>query len=128
MISRTADADAGMSWHLSRRWILIGAMLVAVLAAVSWMGRRREYRTVAGVEAVLDGSGVRPGASAERVLEVLDSLQATHSDFVAGGVVTVNFGRSFSDLFVGGAIAGRFQFDTAGRLVSRELEEYLTGP
>jgi hypothetical protein len=47
---------------------------------------------------------------------------------MAGGVVAVNFGRSFNDLFVRGDITGRFRFDTAGRLVSRELREYLTGP
>jgi hypothetical protein len=80
------------------------------------------------VEATLSTAGVRPGVSAERLFAVLDSLQATHSALAPDGVVTVRFGRSFSDLFVRGDIAGTFRFDTAGRLVSRELKERLTGP
>lgn len=99
-----------------------------MLAAVSWIGRRREYRTVAGVEATLSAAGVQPGVSTERVFAVFDSLQASHSALAPDGVVTVHFGRSFSDLFVHGEIAGTFRFDTADRLVSRELKERLTGP
>lgn len=116
-----------MNWRLSRRWIVIAVVFGAVLAVVSWIGRRREYRTAAGVQATLNAAGVRPGVSAERVFAVLDSLQGNHSELAADGVVTVRFGRSFNDLFVHGDIAGTFRFDTAGRLVSRELEERLTG-
>lgn len=108
-----------MSWHLSKRWTVIAAVLVAVLAVVSWIGRRREYCTTAGMETALNAAGVQPGASVERVFAVLDSLQATHSELAPDGVVTVSFARSFSDLFVRGDITGRFQFDMAGRLVSR---------
>ncbi|HET7552700.1 MAG TPA: hypothetical protein VFK04_15515 [Gemmatimonadaceae bacterium] len=117
-----------MSWHLSRRWTAIAVALGAVFVAVNWIGRRREYRTVAGVEATLGAAGVRPGVGAERVFAVLDSLRANYSALASDGVVTVSFGRSFSDLFVRGDIAGRFEFDTAGRLVSREVRENLTGP
>ncbi len=117
-----------MSWHLSIRWTVTTVALGAVLVAVNWIARRREYRTVAGVEASLSTAGVRPGVSAERVFAVLDSLQASHSALASDGVVTVRFGRSFGDLFVHGDIAGRFEFDTAGRLVSREVRENLTGP
>jgi hypothetical protein len=116
---------------LSRRttWILgTGVLILGLLGTLSWVGRRRVYRTVAGTETVLAAAGVVPGAPVGRVLAVLDSLGASYSELNADRTVGARIGRSFEDFFIHGDIVAKFRFDSTGHLMSHTVREGLTGP
>jgi hypothetical protein len=116
---------------LSRRtkWILASTvLLLCLLGASSWVGRRRVYRTVTSSEAVLAAAGIVPGASIGRVLEVLDSLGASHSGVGTDRTVSARLGRSSEDLFVRGDILAVFRFDSTRHLTSYTVREVFTGP
>ena len=111
------------------RWLAGLALLaLAVVAAFSWVTRRRQFQTVAGAEARLDSAGLTPGAPAARVLAALDSLGAAHAALEPGGGIRARLGPSFRDFFISGDLIAEFRFDSAGRLASREVREWLTGP
>jgi hypothetical protein len=101
---------------------------VGLLGALSWFGRRSVYRTVGSTEGVLATAGIVPGTSISRVLEVLDSLGASHSRVRTDRTVGARLGRSFDDFMIHGDILAEFRFDATGRLTSRTVREVLTGP
>ena len=88
--------------------------------------RPRRYITVQQIEDQLR-SRTPIGASAERVLAVLDSMKAGHSD-TSRGVISANFGKSYESTPVYGAIYGTFNLDARGQLASYKIEELFTGP
>jgi hypothetical protein len=106
----------------------IAVLLLCLIGALSWVGRRRVYRTVAGSEAVLAAAGVAPGTPVSRVIEVLDSLRASRSGLRTDRTVAARLGRSFEDFFIRGDILAEFRFDSTGHLASRTVHEVLTGP
>lgn len=118
----------GRSFRTIRWLAALGLLVVVVVGALSWVGRRRVYRTVASSETTLDSAGVRPGIPASRLMTILDSLGVTHSPMSADGTVHARLGRSFEELMVQGDILAEFRFDSAGRLTSRRIREVLTGP
>ena len=77
---------------------------------------------------MLDQAGLVRGARVERVVAALDSMHATYSPPGSDGRMRAVLGPSFQDLFVSGDIAVEFTFDTAGRLIARQVRERLTGP
>src|SRR5258707_6797192 len=86
-----------------RKWLLASAVLtLCLLGALSWVGRRRVYRTIGGTEAVLSAAGVVPGTPVSRVLDVLDSLGASHSGLSADRTVAARLARSFEAFFIHG--------------------------
>jgi hypothetical protein len=111
------------------RWLSgIALVVLALVAAFSWVTRRRQYRTVAGAQAALDSAGLTAGAPAARVLATLDSLHAPHTAPAADGIIRARLGRSFEDFFITGDLLAEFHFDSAGRLTSQNVREILTGP
>jgi hypothetical protein len=112
-----------------RKWfVAVGIVLLALIAGLSWVGRRRVYRTVAGTEAQLDSAGLTRGVEARRVIAILDSLGAIHSELNADGTIRARIGRSFEDRLIHGDIHTQFRFDSAQRLVARSTREIFTGP
>ena len=122
-------ATSRRSLSSRRTWLLASAVLtLCLLGALSWVGRRRVYRTIGSTEAVLSAAGVVPGMPVSRVLDVLDSLGAPHSGLSADRSVGARLGRSFEDFFIYGDILAEFRFDSTGRLTSHVVREVLTGP
>ena len=116
---------------MSRRWrwfSIILTLCVVLFGTLSWVGRRRVYRTVDGTEMLLGAAGVAPGIPAARLLAILDSLKVDHSTLGTGGIVGARMGRSFDDFMIHGDIHATFRFDSTGRLSSHAVREVLTGP
>lgn len=111
-----------------RSVIIIAVLFVALVGTLSWVGRRRVYRTVDGTETLLRAAGVAPGIPAARLLAVLDSLEVEHSGLGSDGLVGARMGRSFENGVVYGDIHATFRFDSAGHLTSQTVSEVLTGP
>ena len=101
---------------------------VVLLAAVNWAGRRRIYHTVESVGAELDAAGIGRGTPSQRVLAVLDSLNAKHSDLAADGTIGALIGPSSQNALIRGDIRIEFRFDSTQRLVARNIREIFTGP
>jgi len=118
-----------MELSRGKRWFTAAAVVVLVLlAALNWFTRKRVYRTVESTAAQLDTAQVKRGTSVPRVLAVLDSLHAIHSDLGKDGTIGALFGPSFESGLIHGDIHIEFQFDSTQRLVSRTIREVLTGP
>ena len=119
MSNGAAPSTARRHW----RAITVGIAL-AVIGGAGLVFRQR--LTVSKVEASIQKAGVVQGMPAERVAAVLDSLGAEHSP-PRDSVMFANFGRSFTELFVHGDVAGEFRFDRERRLTSYAVREVLTG-
>lgn len=112
-----------------RRWVIVvAALFVGIFGILSWVGRRRVYRTVDGTETLLWTAGVAPGIPTARLLVILDSLEVEHSGLGGDGIVGARMGRSFEDFMIHGDIHATFRFDSTGRLTSHTVREVLTGP
>jgi hypothetical protein len=111
---------------MSRRSILLLSASALLLGGAAWYLWPTHYITVQEIEEQLR---VRTpvGASADQVLAVLDSMKAEHSD-VSHGVISANFGKSFENPAVYGAVYGTFKVDSQGRLASYEVKQLFTGP
>lgn len=125
------DLVSRAAFWRSRRGRWTATLLVLALAscaALSWVTRRRVYRTVASTEASLDAAGLVHGASSARVRRVLDSLHATYSVRPTERTIAAVLGPSFEDVVTSGDIYAEFAFDSTGHLASRLVKERLTGP
>jgi hypothetical protein len=107
---------------------LTGALCAVLLAGALWAWRESRRPSIEGVRRALAAAGVAQGTPAPRVLAVLDSLGAEHSDVLRDGRVTANFGESWRVLIMYANVFGAFQFDTTGHLVAQHFEEIASGP
>jgi len=115
------------SLNSKRRWLLLVAALVLVLVAGWWLVAPHTYMTVREVRASL-AAAIPDGADASRVLAILDSLHAEHSDLVRDSLVTANFGKSWRQGIISAEIFGTCYFDSQRHLVTDKVEEISTGP
>ena len=110
-----------------RGWSSIVVALVLVLVAGWWLVAPHTYMTVREVRASL-AAAIPDGADASRVLAILDSLHAEHSDLVRDSLVTANFGKSWRQGMISAEIFGTFYFDSQRPLLTYKVEEISTGP
>ena len=112
-------------WRRRLAW-LVGILGLIAIAAW-WALGPHTYQTVPQVRAKLRAT-IPDRAPLTRVLAVLDSLHAEHSDLTGDSVVTANFGKSSRQAIVYWEIFGTFIFDSSRTLASYKLEEIGTGP
>ena len=109
-----------------RRLFTWGAILFAVLAGL-WVWRVSTRPSIKRVERSLASAGIVRGTSVARVLTVLDSLGAVHSDLSRDQEVAARFGVSSRGIVVSSEVFGAFHFDSAGELESWTITEKHTG-
>ncbi len=78
------------------------------------------------VKRALHAAGIQEGTHADRVRQVLDSLDAQHRWSISEGAIQARFGRTFKSLTIHGDVHGTFLFDDETRLDSVEIREVVT--
>jgi hypothetical protein len=105
---------------------LVIAGVIAALLLCAATGQLRHHTSVAEIDAVLR-ERIRPGASPQDVMDVLDSLHVENSGLMRQNhVIYAVWRRTSVGLISETALAARFYFTPGRRLIRYELEEQIT--